>query len=160
MFSSKLLFKEKLNSLLKEDVNKEDYSMLDRVFILSFIFLKEKNPEVNIDDWHNTFIIFKKLGLDNFIELLSEISSSKILLPSEKDLQESLLITISYYYKVVRGYNWKKIKKVLNIPNFNTIKYGIKIQQLEEYINEKVKECSSQINKDNNNEIKEVTDGR
>lgn len=146
MFSSKVLFKEKLNSLFSEK-DKTDSVLIEKVFIFSFLLLKEKENSISLDNWKNTFFLFEQLGVEKFIDLITKTSSKVIYLPDEQDLKESLLLASTYYYRNIMGYDWKQIKDILNLPTLNSIKYSSKIQQLEDYLNKKFNEVCEQCKK-------------
>jgi hypothetical protein len=77
------------------------------------------------------------VGMKSYIKLITALRGKKINLPSEDELKDSILTVICYYYKEIEKKNWKEIMRILGMPTLNTIKYGIRLRQLSQFIQKK-----------------------
>ena len=128
------LFQEKINNILKKE--KDNIGILEHIFKLQNIYSFERN-NVNTDKnaWRILFELYSKLGPTLFAEVVSIIKGQPLYLPTEEEYEASLITTLAYYYKDVKGLKtWDQIKEKLGMPKLNTIKYGIKVRDLRSFI--------------------------
>lgn len=106
--------------------------------ILSIIFYKN-NMNKDIVDLYNI------VDINSFVKIINLFDGKSVKLPTKNNFKEELIFAILYYYKKVKGYEWDKIKQIVDFP-INGIKYGIKINSLSDYI----KESINKLFEDNN----------
>ncbi|HNQ20205.1 MAG TPA: hypothetical protein PKI46_03980 [Bacteroidales bacterium] len=132
------LFQKKIQNILKNEPQ-EIETVFEKLFTMHQILLLEKIPEIEKDNWKSLLEIYNIIGMKNFIKIVTILKGKTIILPSEEDLKDSILTVMCYYYREVEKKSWKEITKILGVPNLNTIKYGIRLRQLSEYISKKTK---------------------
>lgn len=130
------LFQKKIQNLLKTEPEEVE-TVFEKLFTIHQILLSEKLPEVEKDNWKSLLEIYNVIGMKNFIKIITILKGKTLTLPTEEDLKDSILTVMCYYYKEIEGKSWKDINKLLSIPNLNTIKYGIRLRQLSEFIQRK-----------------------
>lgn len=120
------LFQQKM----KENITKSKDKSLVHDLIKLQLF---KNSEKNID---STVLIdlYNFLGLEKFLQFIARFSGVKLTVPTKDSFHETILIALCYYYKEIEGKNWQEIKSLLNIPDLSSIKYGMKLNQLHDFI--------------------------
>ena len=100
-------------------------------------------------DAHDTTLIevFKLFkNKENFVKLVSLLDGRNFKAPTKKDLEEKILLAILYYEKEILKKNWEEIKKEFHF-NFSTVKYGIRIKNLDNWIKQKINEIIRKENK-------------
>jgi len=132
------IFQKKIQNLIKSEPE-EIETIFEKLFTIQQILLLERVPELEKENWRSLLEIYNTIGMGSFIKIISLLKSKTITFPSEEELKDSILTVMCYYYKEVEKKNWKEITKILNIPNLNTIKYGIRLRQLSEFITKKTK---------------------
>jgi hypothetical protein len=86
--------------------------------------------------------LYNLLGIDKFMEVMDILSGKTVKFPAKDDFKETVEIALSYYYRYYMHYSWDTIKEKLGDQDIPSVKYGIKVQQLErfmEYIGDKVR---------------------
>jgi len=96
---------------------------------------------MNIDptEANNTSIsilleVFSFLGPEKFAKLISIIKGRFVKFPTEEEFQDSIVTSLCYYYKEVENKTWDEIRDILDMPNLNTIKFGIRVTQFKQFI--------------------------
>lgn len=130
------IFQKKIQSLIKNEP-KEVETIFEKLFTIQQILLLERTPMLETDNWSSLLEIYNIVGMRDFIKIVTLLKNKKVTFPSEEDLKDSILTVLCYYYKEMEHKSWKEITKILNIPNLNTIKYGIRLRQLSEFITKK-----------------------
>jgi len=145
--STKALFIKKINALLEKE--KSESPIVDNLFYIANSFILSKNKDMT--DENKTFLLrlYSTLGSEEFISLLDKNETKTIILPSQQDMIESMVLALAMYYKQFKGYTWKEIKDKID-TFFNAISYGIKLQKLDTFINTTVKNYI--YNQEGNNE--------
>ena len=65
-----------------------------------------------------------------------DILAGKTLKFPEKDsFKETIQIALCWYYRQYRNYSWDEIKVLLNDEDLQTVKLGIKLNNLQKFIN-------------------------
>ena len=123
----KNVLEEKLNETLKGS----EESLISDLIKLSL--LKTASKDENLLVFTE---IYKLLGLSKFTELISLIDGKTITFPSKEEFRETIVTILCYYYRNVQNKDWDEIKSLFNMPELNTIRYGIKASQLEAFIKE------------------------
>ena len=143
----KTLFEQKVQSALKPE--ESDPSIFEAVFKLQQLLVSEKcqGDPIKEDSWKAQNQALEKLGLKNFIEIFAPFWGKTITFPTEEEFQESLIAAIGYYYVKVENKKWEDVANILSMPDLNTIKYGIRARQLEQFINQQISQTFTRIAK-------------
>ncbi len=80
--------------------------------------------------------IFNLLGPDKFTALINILDGKSLKMPSKEKFKDVTLVAVCYYYKMVERKSWDEIKTILGKPDLNTIKIGIRINQLHSQLSE------------------------
>lgn len=123
------------------------------------LFSKKKDSEMDVilkilsiiiyQTSHSTDVveIYNLLGTEKFSQLVMLLDGRKINLPSLLEFRESLILALIYYYKEMKNYSWEDVKN--KIPfDISNISYGIKIKQLNNYLQQKLYEFFKILTKD------------
>lgn len=84
------------------------------------------------------FKLFKN-NKEDFIKLISLLDGRTFRAPTKKTLEEKILLAVLYYEKEILNKPWDKIKKEFDF-DFSTVKYGIRIKNLDNWIKQKINE--------------------
>lgn len=140
--SPRTIFQKKINDILpKED---SSASLFETIFKLQQIYLFEKNKSAarnNTEEsplWKKLYQLYTELGSVEYAKLITILKGQTITLPTETEYQDSIITALCYYYKEVEGLDWKEIKNKVSIDQPNTIKYGIRVNQLKGFIDEQI----------------------
>lgn len=129
------IFQEKIGSILRRDT--ECSVLFENIFKLQHLYRLEKIESSNkemTDEWYTLLRVYEALGPAEFAKLISIIRGRTITFPSEEEFQEAITTTLCYYYKEVERKTWDDIRNILSIPDLNTIKFGIRVRQLDQFI--------------------------
>ncbi len=132
-------FQQRINSILP----KEEFSsaLFESIFKLQQIYSFEKSKVVNKlenDSWKVMMELFLKLGSVDFAKVVTILRGQTITFPSEEEYKDSIITSLCYYYKEVEGLDWTQIRDKISIEKLNTIKFGIRVQQLKGFIDEQI----------------------
>lgn len=127
------MFQKRIQALMKNEPA-EIETLFDKLFALQQISLMERGTTESKSNWESLLNIYSILGINNYIKLISQLKGKTITFPTEEDVKDSVLTVLCFYYKEIEKKSWKEIIKLINVPNLNTIKYGIRIRQLSEFI--------------------------
>lgn len=133
----KSLFEQRVRSVLSAEEGHKD--ILESVFKLQQLLMLERSSSTG--DPESSKIqaqLLTKVGMQQYLQILSFLWGRTISFPTQEEFQDSLIITLCYYYKDVENKDWNSIKELLNMPNLNTIKYGIRVRQLEQFIQQQL----------------------
>jgi hypothetical protein len=87
--------------------------------------------------------IYNLLDKESFVKLISLLDGRTFQSPSKKELEETLLLAVLYYEKEIEGKSWREIQKEYDFE-IPTIKYGIRIRNLDTWIRQKIQEIVRQ----------------
>jgi len=122
------------------------------------IFSKKKTKEIDLilqalsiviySTQNNTDIIemYNLLDLNDFIKLITLFDGRVIKFPTKKQLRNSLMLAILYYYREIEGKSWDEIQKEFPF-DISSISYGIQIKNLNNFIKQKIYEILKDVNK-------------
>lgn len=134
------IFQKKIQTILKSE-SKEVSKVFEKIFTLQQSLLIEKTTdEIEKNNWRNILELYSLLGLEKFIAIINHLKGKTITIPTDNDLKESILTVLCFYYKEIENRDWEEIRNITGLQKTDTIKYGIKSRQLDQFIN-------SQLNK-------------
>ncbi len=76
---------------------------------------------------------------DDFIKLITLLDGRKFNSPTKKEMEEALLLAVLYYEKEINKKTWSEIKSEFDF-NISSIKYGIKIKNMDNWLKQKIQE--------------------
>jgi hypothetical protein len=115
------------------------------------MFSKKKDSEINIilqvvslliyQNANSTLLVdlYKLLGPEKFSQMVLLLDGTLFKLPSASEFKESLVVALCFYYKEIKGFSWQEIKDKFPFE-ISGISCGIKIKQLNNFLQQKVKE--------------------
>ncbi len=130
------IFQKKIQILLKNEPEEVE-TMFEKLFTIQQTLLLERVEKEDENNWKSLLEVYNIVGMKDYIKLISLLKGKTLTFPTDEELKDSILTIMCYYYKEVEGKSWKEIQKILDVPNLNTIKYGIRLRQLSEFVNKK-----------------------
>lgn len=124
--TAKSVFQQRLQDTLKSDSSKD---VIEDLIKLHLFKNAEKDEALLI-----LVEIYDLLGLDKFIDLMNLLDGQTVTFPAREDMRDTVQLAICYYYRNVEGKSWSDIKEILGDPELPTIKYGIRMQQLQSFL--------------------------
>jgi len=119
-------FQAKLESTLKTDPAKD---LIQDIFRLHLFKNAEKSESLL------TLVeVYDLVGFDRFVDLINVFDGLTITFPSKEDLKETVQLAIAYYYRNIQGKTWAETKEAMRMDDLPTIKYGIRITQLQTFL--------------------------
>lgn len=115
----KEVWADKINKMFRKKPKQEEELFLD---IVSMIAYHRYNDKLSA--------IYKELGVDKFNKVIAILSGETIDIPDRLDWHDSMLTALCFYYKILKGYDWDQIKKILPFKKINSIKIGKRINSL------------------------------
>ena len=121
-----------------------------------FIQYKEKADEDLIFDIFNIVMqrkssdmaeLFKALGMEGFLKVLNLFQGRTIDYATLREFEESLYVSLFYYYRKVKNMSWKKVKEKVGF-DFSTKEYGAKLNNLDSFIVEKLNKLFEEVIED------------
>ena len=131
------LFQQKIKSLLK---NPDCSPIFEDIFKLLQLYTLERVSPNKADEsnWKVFLLIYEELGAENLAKLISITKGKSVTFPTEEEFQDSIITSLCYYYKEVENKSWDDIKQILNLPDLNTIKFGIRVRQFSQFIQSQI----------------------
>jgi len=143
----KTLFEQKIQSALKPE--ERNTHIFEAIFQLQQLMVSERcGCESERESAQTLSYALSKLGLKGFVEVFAPFWGKTITFPTQEEFQDSLIAAISYYYVKVENKKWDEVSDILSMPDLNTIKYGIRARQLEQFINSQLLQAFTRMTKD------------
>ena len=124
--TAKSVFQQRLKETIKTDSSKQ---VIEDVIRLQLFKHAEKNESLLV-----LVELYDLLGLDTFVDMLNVLEGKTLTFPKKEDLKDTIQLAICYYYRTIEGKSWTDIKNVLGDTELPTIKYGIRMQQLQTFV--------------------------
>ena len=144
------LFEQKINNILSRE--SKSSALFEDIFKLQQIYTFEKlrnTQKSDTDAWKSLMQIFISVGSIEFAKMISILGGKTITFPTEEDYRDSIITALCYYYKEIEHLEWNKIKEKIDVNKLNTIKYGIRVQQLKSFIDSQIFRSIDSIGKEN-----------
>jgi hypothetical protein len=98
-----------------------------------------------------------KLLPDKYLtKVINYFDGGVIRVPSKEEYKKNLLLTIMFFLSEIKGYDWAKIKEILDLdddPSISTISIGKKLQKIKSQIRGRLQEILISLNL---NEVLEI----
>lgn len=124
--SAKSIFQQKLKDTIKSDSAKD---VIEDVIKLHLFKNGEKNEALL-----SLVEVYDLLGLEKFTELISLLEGKTITFPKKDDFKDTVQLAVCYYYRVIEHKTWDELKVLLGDEGLPSIKYGIRIQQFQSFL--------------------------
>lgn len=95
--------------------------------------------------------LYKILGPEKFSQVIMLLEGRQLKLPTSSDFKDNLTLSLMYYYRYMKNLSWKTIKQKFPYE-VSTISYGIKIKQLNNFMQQKIGDFLKQLEKQEKNE--------
>jgi len=115
----------------------KDSSIENQLWEIINLILYENSKDRLLVDLYNL------LDRETFVKVISLIDGRSFQPPSKKELEETILLSILYYEKEINNKTWMEIQKEFDFE-IPTIKYGIRIRNLDSWIKQKIQETVRQ----------------
>lgn len=129
--NNKTVWEKRLNKVFQ----KRDPEEIELLINLVSLTIFSRNREDLGEMYH-------LLGLDGFSKIISLFSGRTVAFPDREEFRSQVLIALCYYYKELKGMDWKDIKKELPFAEeeINTIKLGKGIAKLKKEIKQQIQD--------------------
>jgi hypothetical protein len=126
----KSLFRKNLNEAVSDQPNVKVIKDIIKLVLLKSS-VKCKN-NLKLAEFYNYF------GLDAFVDLIDIANGETISFPSIEEFKDTVKLSVSYYYKFLKGKSWDEIKELIDdgTGDSSTVKYGINCSKLNRFITE------------------------
>lgn len=128
----KSLFQQGLNKINKNNKNSED----EIAEILKIILMK--NTEHGGLNARIVLGLYEILDRDKYLEVMSLLSGKHIYFPTYTDITDDINLAVAYYLKEMHNKSWDEIKSILNDPDLDSVKLGIRNYQLKKFMTDKI----------------------
>ena len=93
---------------------------------------------------HDLYILAKILSSEDLQKLISYYDGKHIKIPTNEKYEECLLVSLCFYLKEIKGWDWVEIKKFMDLPekhkkHISTISLGGKINKIKKRLNSDLK---------------------
>ena len=133
------LFEQKVNDILTRESKSsaffEDIFKLQQMYTFEKLRVTQKSDD---EAWKSLMQLFTLLGSVEFAKMITILGGKTITFPTEDDYKDSIITALCYYYKEIESLDWEQIKEKIDINKLNTIKYGIRVQQLKSFIDSQI----------------------
>lgn len=129
------VFEEQIDKLFSH----KSTSNIDTLMNVLSLLVYQNTNNGDITDLYNT------LTLNDFVKVITLFEGRTVKFPAKKDIKEWLILALCYYYREVEGMEWDEIHKILPFK-ISSISYGIKIRNLDRYIEQKMRELFMEEN--------------
>lgn len=121
------VFEQQINELFVRKQDDEADVVLEALSIV--LYQNHKNTDM--------VELYKLLGLDGFLKVVSLFEGRTVKFPTRGEIQESLILSLCYYYKEVLGMTWPEIRQKMPF-DISAHSYGIRIKSLNRFVRKKL----------------------
>lgn len=120
------IFQQDINDIMKE---REETALIEDLIGLQMLKDSEKDEKLL-----TLRELFDYLGVEKFMGVMNILAGKNIKFPQKESFKETIQIALCWYYKKVRNYDWETIKQLLKDEDLSSVKFGIKIQNLQKFM--------------------------
>lgn len=126
---------EKPRTIFQQDVNDimkdcDEINLIEDLIGLQLLKDAEKDEKLLVIKE-----LYNYLGTEKFMGIMNILAGKTIKFPTKDSFKETIQIALSWYYRQYKGYDWDQIKTLLRDDELPAVKYGIKVQNLQRFIN-------------------------
>lgn len=122
----KTIFQDRINEIVESTVTSE--IIKDLIHLQMFKSAEKNSKNLALVE------IFNLLGVEKFTELIDLLDGKTIKFPTKDTLKEYVIIALCFYHKKYFGRTWPEIKEIIGDDKLKSIKYGLRVQNLETFI--------------------------
>lgn len=122
----KTIFQERINEIVESTVASD--IIKDLIHLQMFKSAEKNSKNLALVE------IFNLLGVEKFTELIDLLDGKTIKFPTKDTLKEYVIIALCFYHKKYFGRTWPEIKEIIGDDKLKSIKYGLRVQNLETFI--------------------------
>ena len=122
----KTIFQDRINEIVESTVASE--IIKDLIHLQMFKSAEKNSKNLALVE------IFNLLGVEKFTELIDLLDGKTIKFPTKDTLKEYVIIALCFYHKKYFGRTWPEIKEIIGDDRLKSIKYGLRVQNLETFI--------------------------
>ena len=122
----KTIFQDRINEIVESTVASE--IIKDLIHLQMFKSAEKNSKNLALVE------IFNLLGVEKFTELIDLLDGKTIKFPTKDTLKEYVIIALCFYHKKYFGRTWPEIKEIIGDDKLKSIKYGLRVQNLETFI--------------------------
>ena len=120
------IFQQELNEIMKE---KPETDIITDLIGLQMLKDAEKDGKLLI-----LRELFDYLGIEKFMGIMNILAGKTVKFPVKDSFKETIQIALCWYYKKIKNYDWDTIKILLKDDELSSVKFGIKLQNLQKFI--------------------------
>jgi len=125
------LIKDRIDEFFDEE-RKNNETLLEQLTL--YIYGLDEGNETDL------YILAKILPQEYLNKLINYCDGDSLKLPSKEEYRKKYLLIVCFYMKEILGYEWARIKKVLNLPEndvkmLSTISIGHQITKIKKSLN-------------------------
>lgn len=122
----------------------EEIDLIEDLIGLQMFKQAEKNP-----DFLALKELYNYLGTEKFMGVMDILAEKKIKFPSKESFRETIQVALCWYYRKYKNLDWPEIKALLKDDSLSTVKYGIKVQNLQTFMNKFSEICAKRLEEEN-----------
>lgn len=122
----KTVYQQRVNEIITDA---PEVSLIRNIIRLQLF----KNAEKN-EDLLRLVEMYNLLGAEKFADVMNLLAGCTIKFPPKDDFKETVNVALCYYYRAFRKKPWNEIKELLEDDTLQTVKYGIKVTQLQRFM--------------------------
>jgi len=144
------VWEQRIKEAFKNKGNKQK-TVTDVLWNIVNLILFENAGETLLNEVYELFE-----DKSDFVRLITLLDGRVLKSPTKKELEETLLLALLYYEKEIEKKEWRDIEKSYDFK-IPTVKYGIRIRNLDNWIKQRTYEILSKQEQDKKR--KEEDDG-
>jgi len=134
----KKVFKDP-ESILQEDMNRlfttQKPKDLDIFFSIFSLFLYRNEHNTDLLD------IFNSVDFEDYVKLLQKLEGRTVKFPTLTQMTDSIIFTLVYYYKEIKGLNLDEIKEELyDVKYISKLSLSLKVTHFNSWLKQKIHE--------------------
>ena len=122
----KTIFQDRINEIVESTMASE--IIKDLIHLQMFKSAEKNSKNLALVE------VFNLLGVEKFTELIDLLDGKTIKFPTKETLKEYVIIALCFYHKKYYGRTWNEIKEIIGDDKLKSIKYGLRVQNLETFI--------------------------
>ena len=119
-------FQQDLNDIMKE---RDETALIEDLIGLQMLKDSERDERLLV-----LRELFDYLGIEKFMGVMNILAGKTIKFPQKDSFKETIQIALCWYYKKIKNYDLDTIKTLLKDDELSSVKFGIKIQNLQKFM--------------------------
>ena len=124
---------ESLFQLGIKKINKSDYDSPEKIKEILKIILFKNSAHGDVTS-QKILGLYDILDSEMFLKVMDFLGGSKLEFPESSEFKDNINLAVCYYLKEIKKKEWDDIKAILNDPDLDTVKIGIRSHQLKKFM--------------------------